>query len=567
MRLKIIRLIISGLFLLIAFNLTYIQLIRGAYFFRLSKDNRIRVVPLEGIRGRILDRNGTALAFNRLSFEVVIIPQEIKDEEETFIFLSRVLGINKERLFKRYEHRKFTPFSPVMVADDVAREVAFAIEENKYRFPGVLIQEGFKRVYPYRAKTAHVIGYVGKLNRSKLEQWKDYGYTSQTLVGYSGVEEYYDTYLRGETGGLQIEVNSRGHQVRILGIKEPLEGQDITLTVDHRLQEIAAELLQDKVGSIIVMNMDNGEILGMTSSPSYDPNIFTNNDQSAARPSKDSSPFLNRAINGQFPPGSVFKIPVALCALELGRITEHTTFLCRGFYDLGDVRFGCTHEHGIQDLHAAITHSCNVYFYHLGLLLGIENLKEYMDSLALGRRTNIDLPSEMSGFIPGPGHRKISSQRGWYKGDTLNFSIGQGDLLTTPLQLATMIAAIGTGWEVQPHLIKSINAAVIDRYSFPRKINASEKNLEILREGLRAVVTQPSGTANVLNIPDLFVAGKTGTAQTSGEKEHHAWFVGYSVFPNKKIAFCVFLEHGGSSYNACEMARELLLRIKEGELL
>jgi len=531
MRIKVIRIIIIGLFLIIALDLIYVQVIRGRYFYHLSTNNRIRIVPLEGWRGKIKDRNGNILADSRVAYNVMVAPQDIGDRQKIFQFLSKVLEIDQEIIEKRYLRKKLAPFAPVTVAENISRDKAIVLEEGKYRYPSLIIQEGFKRSYPLKKNSAHILGHVGKVNRAKRERLKEYGYSPQSIIGYEGVEEYYDAYLKGGEGGIQIEVNSRGQQVRLLSFKEPTKGQDITLAINSDIQQIAMDLLEGATGAIVVMDMSNGEILGMTSSPAYDPNVFVDVKKQKRLPSLFSNtraPFLNRAIRGLFPPGSVFKITVAIGALDSRKITEHTSYNCKGYYKLGGRKFRCAHTHGLQNLIQSIAHSCNVYYYHVGSLLGVEGLYRYARKFGLGLLTYIDLPYEKSGFIPNRRHRFQRGKRQWYAGDILNYSVGQGDVLVTPLQLVRMIATIANdGMEVQPHIVQSIGGMPVKQYNFKRKIKIDEQALKTVQKGLRAAVTDYSGTASILNFEELYVAGKTGTAQASGEKGDHAWFVGY----------------------------------------
>lgn len=571
MRLKIVRLIVSGLFILIVLELIYVQLIRGRYYYDLSKNNRVRAVPIEGIRGKILDRNGIVLVENRLSLNVMVMPQEIEDVQGLFAFLSKTLNEDYEKLVKRFQQRKFAPFAPVTVAENISREEAISIEENKFLFPGIIVEQSFSRLYPFAEMDAHLLGYVGKISQSRAEKLREYGFTSQSHVGYSGVEEFYDEDLRGEQGGLQIEVNSRGQQVRLLSLKDPSKGKDIVLTIDNRIQGIAQQILGGKAGSIIVMDMDNGEILGLTSAPAYDPNIFVRGliqNDTANILTNSTAPLMNRAISGQYPPGSVFKVLLALGALESAKISPGTHFLCPGFYNLGKQQFRCSHIHGDQNLIDAITHSCNVYFYQVGRKMGAELIYQYAKAFGLGAVTGIDLPYEVSGNIPSPHQRKALSNRGWYAGDTLNLSIGQGDVLTSPIQLVMMMSTIAqNGRMVHPHVIKSIGETEINRYSAKQYIHFNEENFNVVTDGLKDVVDEDTGTGHLLEIEGLKVSGKTGTAQSSGAKENHAWFVGFSYSGKRNIAFCVFLEHGGSSRNAVELSRELLVQMQQKEIL
>ena len=570
MRIKILRGFVAFLFSVIVLGLLYHQVIQGWYYYKLSVNNHIRVVSLEGKRGNILDRNGLVLAENRLGFNVMLTPQEIENDPEVFGFLSRVLKVDEPKLRERYLQGRYAPFAPVMIAEDVPREVAFTIEENRFRLPSIFIEENYIRNYPYGEANAHVLGYVGKISQPKVDKLKDYGYTVNSIIGYSGIEEFYDAYLRGADGGVQLEVNSRGQQVRLLGYREPQQGKDLVLTIDNRIQTAAYDLLKDQPGTIIVMDKDTGEVLAMTNSPSYDPHVFVSvADKRDAELlfSNPQSPLLNRAIKGQFPPGSVFKIPIAIGALHAGKIQPSTSFLCVGYFSLGKRKVACSHVHGTQDLLQAITHSCNVYFNNVGLLIGPELINKYERIFGLGRKTDIDLPYEEAGFIPSPAQR-ATKNRGWYKGDTVNFSIGQGEVLVTPLQLVRMMSAVAqNGKLVQPHLVKMIEGKPLNRYTLPTYININPKIFDIVHKGLEAVVADPTGTAHHLYIEGMTIAGKTGTAQTSGNKPHHSWFVGYTKTDKLNIAFCVFLEHGGSSYYAARMAHDFLMRLRAEQIL
>lgn len=348
--------------------------------------------------------------------------------------------------------------------------------------------------------------------------------------------------------------------MRLLSRKEPTKGQDITLTLDKDVQLSAFELLRNKVGTIVVMDIDNGEILGMVSSPSFEPNSRT--------ASSPHSPYVNRAIQGQYPPASVFKTIVALGGLDSRKVTTKMQFMCKGSYELGGIKFKCPHIHGSQNLLEAIAHSCNIYFYNLGLALGADQIHRYAKLFGLGELTHIDLPYEALGYVSKRNKKLLSGRGRWYSGDTLNFSIGQGDMLVTPLQLVRMMATVARkGYEIQPHLIKEIGYQRIQKFAFERKIKMDEAIYDTIQKGLRATVTDYTGTAHVLDLKKIYVAGKTGTVQISSKKRSHAWFVGYAKGERRNIAFCVFLEHGGSSQNACLVARQLLLKMHERKIL
>lgn len=562
MRLKIIRYAALFLLMMIAFNLFYTQVIRGKYYYGLSMRNRIRVVALEGARGKITDRNGEVLADNQLTFNVSVVSQDIDDRRALFNYLARVIGVPADELNKRFRRKFLTPFTPVVVAEDVPREVAIEIEESKFAFPGVMVEESYRRVYPQGAVGAHVLGYVGKINRAKVEKLKDYGYTLQSIVGYSGVEEYYDDDLRGESGGRQIEINNRGQEVRLLGLRNPAVGRDVMLTIDQDLQEAADEILLGRRGAVMVMDAANGEVLALVSSPSFDPNDFVNANQRGSLNAyfqDTASPLLNRVTSGQYPPGSVFKVPVALAALETKHINAHTTFVCPGYYAIGEYRFGCTHVHNDEDLVRALVHSCNVYFYRVGLLVGSDDIRRYARVMGLNAKTEIDLPFESAGSVPSRGSYRAGR---WFTGDTINFSIGQGKVLATPVQLVKMMSVVANrGKVVQPHLLLAVGGRLSDKHQKISTVKFSPETIDRLEQGLRGVVEDSEGTAHELAMPNLKSYGKTGTAQAGGDKEHHAWYVGYTRSKVRTVVYCVFLENGGSSHNAVALARELLLRM------
>jgi len=565
MRLKIIRLIISTLFLLVALWLGYVQLICGNSYYQQSRNNSIRVIPLDNRRGKILDRNGIVLADNRMSFDVAIIPQELEDDDELFIFLSKVTSVSLDRLRKIYQRRFLTPFIPVTVARDIGREKAIILEENKFRFPGLIVQTNFQRFYVFGEANAHVIGYVGKVNSSRMARMKDYGYNLQNVVGYGGVEEFYEDYLRGEDGGVQIEVNNRGKQVRVLGYKDSTQGRDVTLTIDSRIQQIATAVFAGRPGAFVMMDVDSGEVLSLVSSPTFNPNILVEGRPEVSKIfSNTSAPLLNRVTEGLYPPGSVFKIPVAIAALEQKKITSHTTFICAGSYTLGGRLFHCSHTHGDQDLIEAIAHSCNVYFFHVGQILGPDLINRYAKLFGLGQMTNIDLPRESKGLMP---ERPRQGGR-WFGGDILNMVIGQGDILTTPLQMANlMMIVVRGGSMITPHVLKGIEGRESNGSDHSPTLAMGKDTLRIIELGLEKSVRDEGGTARNLDIPGLVIYGKTGTAQSTIGKPHHAWFVGFCPETKKKVVFSVLLEYGGSSYQACELTKNIFLKLKEQDIV
>jgi penicillin-binding protein 2 len=561
MRLAMIRQVIVVLFALMAGYLFYLQVIRGGYFLRQSVGNAIRVVPFEGARGLIVDRNGKILAESGRGYYAAVIPQDIKDKKALFSFMADVLGVEKRVVEARYLKNKLTPFAPVTLAEDLTRPQAIRIEENSFRFPGLMVLEKFFRKYPYRAAAGHLTGYCGRVDPFKVKMIAGYGYSAEELVGYSGIEEFYDDFLRGIPGGRQIEVNSRGQQTRLLSVRVPQAGKKLMLTIDIDVQKAASVALAGRRGAVVVMDPENGEVLALVSGPAFDPNAFVDRDQGDLVRSylqSTQSPLMNRAVSGAFQPGSVFKIPVSLGGLEEFKIKPSTTFDCPGYFQMGDRTYRFPHSWGPQNLTEAMAHSANEYFFHAGLMLGAPSLAHYARLFGLGSRTGIDLPYESRGSVPSG-----LKAGGWFKGDTLNMSIGQGDVTATPVQIARLIAAVETeGALPHPHLVVPAFGQMKDFQ--PVHISFRKPVWDAVKEGLRQVVLSDTGTAHALaDIAGVNTYGKTGTAQTGAGREDHAWFAGVSRTDKRVIAYCVFLEHGGSSANAVQLTKELLISLRE----
>ncbi len=568
MRARIYSTIISVLFLLILGGIFYLQILRWPLYHGLSERNHIRLIPFEGLRGTIYDRNGLPIVDNRLSFDVVIIPQEVENTDRTYGRLANILGTSQGRIESIVKKNYYAPFAPIVIASDVNKDTAFTLEEMKQELPGVLVQSQALRWYVYGERTSHVIGYLSLINREELERLRDYGYSMSDLVGRSGVERIYDGYLRGKAGGMQVEVDATGRLVKVLGNKNPTKGRDITLTLDAKLQAYVADCLTGLKGAAVVMDPDNGDILALASSPMFDSNIFTdpnNNDIAADLVRAGSRPLLNRAINGQYPPGSTFKLVVATAALETKKITPHTTFVCDGVFELGNAEFNCWKEggHGPQDLEQGIVHSCNVYFYNTGRKAGPDIIADYAQRFGLGKPTGIDLIGESSGLVPSPAWKRSRRNEKWYEGETINYAIGQGYLLVTPLQMAEVVSVFASGGSApKPHLIKKIGSSEVS-VPKPRQVNVSKKTLDMIRSAMRQVVDSAEGTGQRARVEGVSVAAKTGTAQNP-QGEPHAWFVGYAPADKPKVVMVVLIEHGGhGGYIAADISKKVIEFIRD----
>lgn len=568
MKLGLIKnIIISSTAVLIA-CLWYMQCVRGRQYMELSKKNSIRLVPLVAPRGNIYDRNSNLLVGNRVAFDCAVIPQEFNATEKKIKELSLILQMPVGPLNKKIKKNAFAPFAPLVLKKDIGKETAIAVSERSLDFPGLIIHTYPTRYYPCGNAGSHIAGYLGKINEEELEALRDYGYKVRDYVGRSGLELSYDNYLKGEDGGIQTEVDSRGRELRVLGIREPEKGRDITISIDLELDRYVDSLLEGHRGAIVVMDSESGEILALASKPDYNPNIFVSSSNPALIEkllgSKDY-PLINRAVSGAYAPGSVFKIVTASAALDTKRLDPNERLDCKGFYYVGNRRFECwkTSGHNTQTISEGIKNSCNVFFYQLGRRVKVENLADYALRYGFGNLTKIDLPYEAEGVVPNRTWKERSIKEAWYEGDTVNFAIGQGYILVTPVQILRMINALATeGKLVRPSLVKKIDSVeVLSPES--RQINISKETFKIIKLGTRKAVEDSNGTAKKAGVDGLEIAGKTGTAQT-GMKNSHAWFAGFSPIERPKISLVVFLEYGGKGGDKpCEIAASIFARLKE----
>ncbi len=533
-------------FLIVLADLFLLQVLNGGYYRGLSEKNRLRVLYLEPARGKILDRFGRVMAQSRLSYNCSVILRETKNTiHETVQVLSPVLMEEPEKLEQMYKKSKPGAFGSVILAEDIAPSQAMAIEEMLDTLPGVHIETRPQREYVYESAAAHLIGYIGPMTDVEKEELNDESYRSTDWVGREGIERYYEDYLHGRGGGIQMEVNSRGRFLRTLGIREPKEGRDIRLTVDAELQKMVHGLISDKKAAVMVMELGEGGILAMNSSPSYDPNLFASvRGRKEVGPllKNERSPLFNRGIAGEYPPGSIFKIVTAMAALEKGKLRTSSTFRCPGYLLIGGKRFGCWREggHGVQGLTDALAHSCDVFFYLAGMGVGGELIVSKALEFGLAQKSGIDLPGERSGLVPSRDWKKRKKSQGWFDGDTANLAIGQGYLQVTPVQALVMVAAAATGGDrLVPHLIDRVDGfKVAERHGL--RIRMTSEYIQAVKQGLDAVINTETGTGQLARISGARIAGKTGTAQ-SGQGEDHAWFVGYAPVSQPKIAMVVFI--------------------------
>ncbi len=518
--------------------LWHIQVLKNEKYLLLSEKNRIRLVPIVAPRGNILDRNGVVLAFDKHFFELVAVPQDLSKNREELKELAKICGVDVEYFHKKIKERFVAPFYPVVLLRDVELSKVIKIEEQNIRFPGIRVREVFRRYYPQAETFAHIIGYTARPTLLEILTTEEF-ITDEDWIGRSGLEKTMDDVLRGKNGGTQVEIDNRGRMIRTLSWKGPEPGTDIRLTVDAGLQEFGKNLLAGRKGSIVVLDCSSASILAMVSSPSYNPNYFVSSDNRVTEILNDRrSIMLNRSLL-PYPPGSIFKIITAISGLDKEIISPSQTFQCSGSIDIGNHRVHCfgARAHGSVNLHKGITDSCNTYFVNIGKMIGIDNISTYARIFNLGSPTGIELPFEKGGLVPDRIWKKKKINEDWYTGDTANISIGQGYVLTTPLQMANMALLVANnGISFKPRLIKT-------ETNQNKKVSILSPEVFLPLKGAMEDVVR-RGTGRLAGGDGISVAGKTGSAQVDNNRSH-AWFIGYAPVKNPQIAFAVFLEFGG----------------------
>jgi penicillin-binding protein 2 len=556
-------------------QLWYLQVLEGGYFREASDKNRLRVRPIAAPRGILFDRNGMPLVDNRPAFTLSLIPRELdRDVGQRDAVLGRVsalLGIPYRELVDAVSRVSADSLLPVRVRRGLTLEDVAKVEEWKLELPGVIVEVEPQRAYPTSRFAAHLLGYVREANDEQLKQGR---YRRGDMVGQSGLERLLDEHLRGRDGGERIEVDAMGRPVRLIQQTEPHPGAQVVTTIDRRIQEAAERAMEGHAGAVVVMDPRNGDVLATVSTPAFEIDRFTGTiDRDAwLRVVQDPEhPLLNRAIQSQYAPGSVFKIIVAAAGLQEGSLTPLDRVHCNGSFHLGTWTFKDWKEsgHGTVALHRAIAQSCNIYFYQAGLKVGGATIAKYATAFGLGQATGIDLQGERLGFIPHPKPRKDGRARGWNAGETVNISIGQGALLVTPMQIARFMAAVANGGVLwKPRLVQRIerpDQGVV--WSDPGRVNGHVELSPVvwafLKQSLWSVVND-GGTGAGARIPGLDVAGKTGTAQmiakSKAEKgQDHAWFAAFAPVKDPEVVVVVFVERGGKGGQvAAPIARKIL---------
>ncbi|HNS14941.1 MAG TPA: penicillin-binding protein 2 [Syntrophorhabdaceae bacterium] len=558
-----------------------LQIMRGSEMRKLSEQNRIRVKKVIAPRGIIYDRSGRVLADTRPSFNVYITPEDIKDFSQTVDGLAKLLDVDRDDVIDKLKAAsRMPPSFPVKIKSDIPMDEVAKIEAHRVYIPGASIQIEPKRNYPYGKMLAHTLGYVSEINDEELKTKEYKDYSPGDYIGKYGLEKNYENYLRGVDGEKRVEVDARGREVRTLDIIEPTAGNSLHLNIDMDLQEVVENSMENKKGGCVAIDPKTGGVLVLASRPAFDPNKFasgiTKEDWKAIALDK-THPLQNRVTQGRYPPGSTFKIALALKALELGIINERTTFLCRGGFPFGNRVFRCWKKggHGNVAVHRAIVESCDVFFYNVGLKLGIDRIHEMAASIGLGKLTGIDLPGEKQGLVPSAAWKKKTYGQPWYEGETVSVAIGQGAVWLTPIQLAQLASFVANdGVTFRPQLVNKVvspegKVLKVFEHVMNSNIKLKKETLKLVKDGMRGVVNEPGGTAYGSRLQNVAMCGKTGTAQTASLDKgghDHAWFIAYAPSEEPAIAITALVEHGGHGSSAAapiaKAITENLFRVK-----
>ncbi len=583
-RLTVTMLWVVAAFLVLCSRLFYLQVVEGREYYRLSENNCIRLQGIDAPRGLIHDRNGKLLVDNRPSFDLSIVLRDAKPVDQTLKKLSRYIRIPEEALRTGIQKaRGSAPYKPVLLKEDIGRDLLAAVEVHQFDLPGVRVDVKPRRHYIYNS-AIHLVGYLSEINPEELKG-RDYtGSRGGDFIGRYGVEKSAGHYLRGQAGGRQVEVNARGQVVKVLETVEAVPGKNVYLTIDHELQQKAESLLTGLDGAVVAIDPDTGQVIASASTPAFDPNAFVDGmsrEEWLRLASDKANPLENKVIQGEYPPASTYKIVTAIAGLEEGIIDNNTTFYCPGHYWFGDRTFRCWKRggHGSVNVISALSESCDVFFYQVGQRLGVDRLAEYAKACGLGALTGIQLGNEEAGLVPTAAWKRQRTGIPWQKGETLSIAIGQGYNLATPLQMAVLTSAVANGGTLlKPHILKAVETARGEPVYHCRReelgrLPVSPENLSLVRKGLWEAVNGKKGTARRVRLEQIDLSGKTGTAQVVGRKNiedipedeierrlrDHAWFVAYGEFGNSRLAVAVFVEHGEhGSGTAAPIAQELI---------
>ena len=570
-------LVVGGLqFVLVgglAARMRHLQINEADQFRTLAEENRIKFKLIPPARGEVFDRNGVQLAQNVPNYQIKMVREDTRDVEAVIARLSQIIDLDGEAIERAVALiKRSAPFHPITITDDVTWEDISRVSVNAPALPGVTPEVGLSRVYPLGSDFAHILGYVGPVSDYDLKKIDDPDpllRIPRFQIGKVGVEAKEEIRLRGSAGSKQVEVNAAGREMRELGRREGRPGANIQLTIDAELQNYLQARLDGESASAVVIDCETGDLVAIGSAPTYDPNLFVSGISVADYRELTENkfrPLASKAVQGTYPPGSTFKMITAMAALEEGIIGPDDTVRCNGHLEVADRKFHCWKRsgHGSVDLKNSLKRSCDVYYYDLALKVGIEKISAMANVFGLGVRHNVEMSAVARGLTPTKAWKNRVHGKDWVIGDTVNASIGQGDMLASPLQLAVMTARLATGREVTPRLVKSVDG-VEQASGAGAPLKVDQNNLKKMRQAMFAVVNDRGGTANKsrITVDNMRMAGKTGTSQVRNisaaerrtgvvrnedlpwERRDHALFVDFAPADNPKYAVAVIVEHGG----------------------
>jgi penicillin-binding protein 2 len=595
-RLRFIQVLVVMMLTVLGIRLYVLQVVRGDRYAEIAVNQRLRRLPIPAPRGVIFDRNGEPIVDSRPIYNVIMSREDVKDLQSLVDPLAEGLGIDKDILKERFDLVSSMPaFESIQVKQDATSNDIAWVEAHNLEFPELRIEQQPQRKYPADGMLAHVLGYVGEISPEQLKQstFKDKGLKPGDIIGQSGIEQIYDDYLRGKDGYREVVVDSRGRIQDEIETVAPTPGRDLVTTIDLDLQKAAEEQLRTSVtqrGVIIAMDPNNGEILALASFPNFDPNLFSQRittkegkAEYAALLNDPETPLLNRAVQSRYPPGSTWKIPMSVAGLEQGAITlEHSNLVCGGGITIGNKFTRCMGNHGTPDVKTAITHSCDGYFYRLGLKMGIGGIMKMVDEFDINKRTGIDLPNEVISWTPSPDFKRRMQPRDpdWRDIDTVYSSFGQVYDVITPIALLRTIAGVSTGGNLYiPHLLKEVRALgnpgtpdykqpvgfqpLDPAKPNPKKLPIPQEIDQTVVQGMWQVVNA-GGTGAGIRMAGFDIAGKTGTAQVvslgkdTGKNKDHSWFVSYAPAFKPEIAMVALIENVGfGSMHAAPAVRRI----------
>ena len=579
-------------------RLWYLQVYRGDYYRRISENNRIRRIEIPAPRGVVYDANGRVLLGNRPFYDLVLIPQYVHDRETTFHIIARLLHLPVSQLERSLRSSSGLPkYMPVILKRNLTLHEVAIIQSNKVFLPGIDVNVAPRRDYNPETPS-HLVGYLGEISQKRLQELNTFSddnpYWPGDLIGKQGIEARWEKYLRGKRGYRLIQVDAFGRQSRLFDKDKwtlpevpAIAGSDVVLTIDSRLQRATREAFRGKYGAVIVMRVDSGEVLAMVSEPGYDPGIYQSGltgEEWRALLNNPFHPFLDKTTGAEYPPGSVYKPVVAIAGLEEKIVNPQTTFFCNGSYSLGGQTLACHSRegHGYVNLSKALMKSCDVYFYHVGVELGVDRIATYANALGLGQKLGVALNSERSGLVPTSAWKKLVHRVPWAAGETPSISIGQGSNLMTPMQIASLYSTIANGGKIwRPHVVKKIVSPVGKNLTEEKPLLQREvkeikpETFALIRKALTEVVMNDEGTGKNARVPGVQIAGKTGSVQVVSLKKNknqkdvsvkwreHAMFASFAPADNPEIVVVIVSEHdsvGGGGASAAPVAGKILAK-------